>query len=177
MAVNTPQRPEAPDGLCIYARTARGDQLLAAPPHGFDRASLRLLSLIDGQRSFAALLRFARGDEVARIVARLEERNYIVRHCQARPPDEQTQREQLASNAALLAHMKEELAGIFSQELGTTGAIWEARIEDCVSLEVLRRVLREAIDTLYARGHDASAQRVIALVKPLFRRAHPGTAQ
>ncbi len=161
--------PDDFDELTVFERTETGDAALAAPPPGLDRASLRLLTLIDGQRSLADLPRFARAGELDRIVGMLRERGLVAQRGQADLPDAQARQQQLASERAMLERMKGELRGVFNRELGHAGAVWEARVEDCVSIEVLRQVLREAIDVLYFRGGGEPARRVVALVKPLFR--------
>ena len=55
-------------------------------------------------------------------------------------------------------------------------SIWEARIADCVSMEVLRRVLREAVDVVHARNGEQAARRVITAVRPIFESARTGGA-
>src|SRR5690606_22240614 len=67
-AVNADTGARAFDELTVFERTATGDAALATPPPGLDRASLRLLTLIDGQRSLAELPRFARAGELDRLV-------------------------------------------------------------------------------------------------------------
>lgn len=161
------------DELTVFERTETGDAALAAPPPGLDRASLRLLTLIDGQRSLSDLPRFARAGELDRIVGILRERGLVALRGQADLPDVQAQQQRRASERAMLAHMKRELRGVFNRELGHAGAVWEARVEDCVSIEILRQVLREAIDVLYFRGGGEPARRVVTLVKPLFRQSPP----
>jgi len=162
------------DELTVFERTETGDAALAAPPPGLDRASLRLLTLIDGQRSLADLPRFARAGELDRIVAILCERGLVELRGQADLHDAQARQQRLADERAMLEHMKQQLRGVFNRELGHAGEIWEARVADCVSIEVLRQVLREAIDVLYFRGGGEPARRVVALVKPLFRQS-PGS--
>ena len=161
------------DELTVFERTETGDAALATPPPGLDRASLRLLTLIDGQRCLSDLPRFARAGELDRIVGKLRERGLVELRGQADLPDVQALQQRRASERAMLQHMKRELRGVFNRELGHAGAVWEARVEDCVSIEVLRQVLREAIDVLYFRGGGESARRVVALVKPLFRQSPP----
>ncbi len=159
------------DELTVFERTATGDAALAAPPPGLDRASLRLLTLIDGQRSLADLPRFARAGELDRLVAMLRGRGLVELRGQADQPDALARQRRIAADRAMLEQLKRELRGVFNRELGHAGEVWEARVQDCVSTEVLRQVLREAIDVLYFRGGDEPARRVVALVKPLFRQA------
>jgi len=162
------------DELAVFERTETGDAALAAPPPGLDRASLRLLMLIDGQRSLADLPRFARAGELDRIVGMLRRRGLVELRGKAALPDTQARQRRLASERAMLEDMKRQLRGVFNRELGHAGEIWEARVADCVSIEVLRQVLREAIDVLYFRGGGEPARRVVALVKPLFRQPPEG---
>lgn len=155
----------------VFERTPAGQAALASRPPGLDRASLRLLTLIDGERSVAELPRFARAGELARLVAGLHRRGFIVLLGEAERPDARERLQRLAEERAQLDQMKRELRGVFTRELGQAGEIWEARVEDCINLEVLRQVLREAIDVLYFRSGGEPARRVVALVKPLFRQS------
>lgn len=159
------------DELTVFERTETGDAALAAPPPGLDRASLRLLTLIDGQRSLADLPRFARAGELDRLVSILRGRGLVALRGKVAQPDALARRQRIAAERAMLAQLKRELRGVFIHELGHAGEVWEARVQDCVSIEVLRQVLREAIDVLYFRGGGEPARRVVALVKPLFRQS------
>ena len=159
------------DELAVFERTATGDAALVTPPPGLDRASLRLLTLIDGQRSLAHLPRFARAGELDRLVSILRGRGLVALRGKVAQPDALARRQRIAAERAMLAQLKRELRGVFIHELGHAGEVWEARVQDCVSIEVLRQVLREAIDVLYFRGGGEPARRVVALVKPLFRQS------
>jgi hypothetical protein len=159
------------DELTVFERTETGDAALVSPPPGLDRASLRLLTLIDGQRSLADLPRFARAGELDRLVEILRKRGLVELRGKAAQPDALARRQRLAEERAMLDQIKRELRGVFERELGHAGHVWEARVQDCVSIQVLRQVLREAIDVLYFRGGGEPARRVVALVKPLFRQS------
>jgi len=159
------------DERTVFERTAAGDAAVAAPPAQMDRASLRLLALIDGRRCLAELPRFARAGELDRIIGALLERGLVSRLGQAVVQNDDARRLRAARERALLVGVKRELDGVFRRELGAAGEVWEARVGDCVSPEVLRQVLREAIDVLYFRCGDEAARRVVALVKPLFRQS------
>src|SRR5690606_21218674 len=135
----------------VVERTATGDAALVARPPGLDRASLRRLTLIDGQRSLADLPRFARAGELDRLVTILRGRGLVALRGKAAQPDALARRQRLSEERAMLAQLKGELRGVFIRELGHAGEVWEARVQDCVSIEVLRQVLREAIDVLYFR--------------------------
>jgi len=57
---------------------------------------------------------------------------------------------------------------VFERELGAPGLILDARLRDCVSLDVLRTLLREAVDTVQSRRGRAAADRVLAIVRPIY---------
>lgn len=158
----------ARDARLIHARTAAGDHEISARALGLDHAARRILALVDGRRSVGELSRFARPGELGRVLAALERHGLIEVVALAEAPTEAQRRERERAEQARLQTAKEALRDAFAAELGTAGRIWDARVADSVGLEVLRRVLREAIDVVQLRCGDAAAQRVLARVRPLF---------
>lgn len=169
-----PPEPQIPapggtdDARRIFMRTESGGAMLRAERSGLSQAARRILILVDGQRCVAELPQFTRAGELERIVEDLRGRGLIRLVAFADTPDPDALRKRQREEQLQLVEIKRQLNGVFSSELGSAGRIWEARVDDCVSIEVLRRVLREAIDVLYFRSGDDAARRVVAVVKPLF---------
>lgn len=155
----------------IYARTAEGEQEIARLGRSLSQAALRVLLVIDGQRCVADLPPIVRPGELQPILAELEAQHLIEPIGLADPLSEAERRARLRAEHAALEAAKQRLHGLLEAELGPAGQIWEARIEDCVSMEVLRRVLREAVDVVFARRGGEAARRVVLAVRPFFEEA------
>lgn len=164
-----------PDPRLIYARTADGHDESAAPRLGLSQAARRILAVIDGQRCVGDLPDFARPGELGPILAELESQRLIEVAGLADEPSEAQRRARASAEQAMLDQAKRSLHGLFDNELGTAGHVWEARVADSISMEVLRRVLREAVDVVYYRSGEAAARRIVAAVRPVFERSqHAG---
>lgn len=159
----------------VFAKTDTGRRALLGQSVLLDQSARRILILVDGKRTLADLPQFARAGEIERIIDELTARGLIEQVGVAALPSADEQRRRRLAEQALLADVKAQLRGVFETELGAAGQIWEARVSDCVSADVLRRVLREAIDVLYFRSGEPAARRVVAMVKPLFRGTAPGS--
>ncbi len=168
---------QQPDARLIYARTDAGEAEAGEPALDIGQASRRILALIGGHRSVGDLAQFARPGELLAIVAELERHGLIEVVGVAREPSEVERRAQRAAEQALLGAAKKSLGGVFCSELGNAGQIWDARVADCVNMEVLRRVLREAVDVVNARNGEDAARRIIAAVRPIFEAAREGVAR
>jgi len=131
----------------------------------------RVLALVDAKRSVGDLAQLTRPGELGPALALLERHGLVEVVALAAEPTEAQRRERERAGQMRLQATKEALRGVFAAELGVPGRIWDARVADSVDLEVLRRVLREAIDVVEARRDAAAARRVLALVRPLFARA------
>lgn len=158
------------DPRLIYARTPAGDHEMTALALELDHAARRILALVDARRSVGDLSRLARPGELGPMLSALERHGLIEEIALAPEATEAQRRERERAEQARLHAAKETLHGAFATELGTAGRIWDARVADSVSLEVLRRVVREAIDVVQRRCDEAAAQRTLALVRPLFAR-------
>ena len=86
----------------------------------------------------------------------------------AEPPDEAGRLARQLAEQVALQSAKQRLHQLFEREFGPAGHVWDARVADCVNMEVLRRVLREAVDVVYYRHGEASARRIVAAVRPVF---------
>lgn len=164
------KRKQRPDARAIYARTPAGDEEIAARALDLPHAARRILALVDARRSVGDLSRLARPGELTAVLATLERHELIEAVAHADEASEAQRSARRRSEQAQLQEAKAALRNVFVAELGSAGRIWDARVADSVSLEVLRRVLREAIDVLQARGDEAATQRVLALARPVFAR-------
>jgi hypothetical protein len=156
------------DPRLVFAKTAAGSAEVARRSHGLSGAARRILIVIDGQRRLSDLPPFARAGELEPIVDDLEARGLIALVGIADDPPEHERVQAQRRQRDALARLQRELAGTFQRELGAAGRVYDARLADCVSLDVVRPLLREAIDAvLSARGQPA-AQRILAVVRPVF---------
>jgi len=158
----------APDPRLVYARTADGHDEAAEPRRALAAPARRILNAIDGQRCVGDLEQFARPGELGPILAELEGQRLVEVVRLADEPSEAERRARASAEQVLLDQAKRGLHGLFGAELGAAGHVWEARVADCVSMEVLRRVLREAVDVVYFRCGEAAARRIVAAVRPVF---------
>ncbi|RPH64797.1 MAG: hypothetical protein EHM83_07630 [Burkholderiales bacterium] len=160
-----------PDPRLIYARTAGGHEEAAEPRLGLTQGARRILALIDGQRCVGDLPDFARPGELGPVLAELESQRLIEVRGLADAPTEIERRARASVEQVLLDRAKHNLHGLFEVELGAAGHVWEARVADSVNMEVLRRVLREAVDIVYYRSGEAAARRIVAAVRPVFEQS------
>lgn len=164
-------QPPQPDSRQIHARTQAGDDEIAARALDLTQAARRILALIDARRSVAELSQFARPGELGPVLEALERNGLIAAVGLAAEPTEAQRRAHQRAEQKHLQQLKVSLRGAFAAELGTAGRVWDARVADSVSTQVLRRTLREAVDVVEARCGETAAQRVLARVRPLFARA------
>jgi hypothetical protein len=156
------------DQRVVYVKTAAGSKEVLARKLSLNAAERRILIIIDGKRSVAELPDFARPGEIVSILASLSQKGLIQVSGMYDLPDpvEQARLKQL--EAQKLERIKSELEGVFEKELGVGGQVWDARLSDSVSLDVVRSVLREAIDVLFSRAGEPAARRVISMVRPIL---------
>lgn len=160
-----------PDPRLVYARTADGHDEADEPRRGLSPGARRILTAIDGQRCVGDLGQFARTGELGSSLAELESQHLVEVVGLAEAPSEAERRARASAEQVLLDQAKRGLHGLFGAELGAAGHVWEARVADCVTMEVLRRVLREAVDVVYFRSGEAAARRIVAAVRPVFEQA------
>lgn len=162
---------QRPDPRRIYARTRAGDEEMGALAIELQPSARRILALVDAKRSVGDLSGLARPGELGPVLAALERHGLVEVVALAAEPTEVQRRERERAEQARLQAAKKALRNAFVAELGVAGRVWDARVADSVSLDVLRRVLREAVDVVEARRGEAAAQRVLAVVRPLFAAA------
>ena len=156
------------DQRVVYTKTASGSKEVLARKFALSPSERRILIIIDGKRSVAELPDFARPGEIVSILAGLSQKGLIQISGTYELPSVQEQEMARAMNAQKLERIKSELEGVFERELGVAGQVWDARMSDSVNLEVVRSVLREAIDVLFKRAGEPAARRVIATVRPIL---------
>lgn len=157
----------------IYARTLAGDTELGARQLALSASARRLLILIDGRRTVGLLEDVVRGGELDGLCAELLAQGLVELTGIAGEPDEADRLARLLAEKAALQAAKQRLRRLFEGELGTAGHVWDARVADCVNMEVLRRVLREAVDVVFYRNGEAAARRIVAAVRPVFEARRP----
>ncbi|MFA7667254.1 MAG: hypothetical protein WCY32_14180 [Burkholderiaceae bacterium] len=154
----------------IYARTAAGDAEIAARQLPLSASARRLLVLVNGRRAVALLSNFVRAGEFDALIAELRQHALIAAAGTAAAPDEANRLARQRAEQATLQATKRRLQGLFEAELGSAGLVWDARVIDSVNLEVLRRVLREGVDTIFYRRGETAARRVVALLRPVLEK-------
>jgi hypothetical protein len=156
------------DQRVVYVKTAAGSKEVLARKLSLNAAERRILIIIDGKRSVAELPDFARPGEIVSILANLSQKGLIQVSGMYELPDPKQQAKLQQEQSQKLERIKSELEGVFERELGVGGQVWDARLSDSVSLDVVRSVLREAIDVLFSRAGEPAARRVIATVRPIL---------
>lgn len=161
------------DSTVIYQRTEAGEALLNAGARALGHVARRILPMIDGRRRIADLPDTVRPGDLEAAISELQTRGLIEFTGRAEPLPEEELHAQEEADQLLLAQIKADLDGIFFREMGSAGEIWDARVNDCVNLTVLRRILREAIDVAYFRSGSEAARNLVSRVRPVFRSQRP----
>jgi hypothetical protein len=156
------------DQRVVYVKTAAGSKEVLARKLSLNPAERRILIIIDGKRSVAELPDFARPGEIVSILASLSQKGLIQVSGMYDLPDAEQIAKLKQEEMLKLERIKTELEGVFERELGVAGQVWDARLSDSVTLDVVRTVLREAIDVLFSRAGEPAARRVIASVRPIL---------
>ena len=157
----------APDPRLVFSKTPRGQDEVAQRVPGLSIFARRILILVDGRRSLRDLAPFARPGEIEHIVDDLQARGLIVLSGIADALTDEEIAEQARRERQALEGLQRALDGVFARELGAEGLVLDARVRDCVNLDLMRRLLREALDAV-ARERGPRA------IEPLLRtiRAH-----
>jgi len=157
----------APDPRLVFAKTPVGRDEIAQRVLGLSSSARRILILVDGRRRLLDLAPFARQGEIEAIVDELQARGLIALSGIADEITDDELEERARRQRETLEALQHALAGAFVRELGAEGLVFDARVRDCVSLDVMRRLLREALDAV-------ARQRGERAIEPLLRtiRAH-----
>lgn len=152
---------DQPNPRMVFSLTETGVQTLKNPKRIMSTPARRLLNLLDGRRSLGELPAIVRPSDVPGALKELISRDMIALTGIARHEGDA-----FDSAAELkLQAIKRTLSGAFEAELGPDASVLEARVQDCVNLQVLRNVLREIIDLVSARKNSAAAGRIAAKVR------------
>lgn len=157
----------------VFAKTAEGAAELISRQNGLSTVERRILILVDGHRRLADLPPFARPGEIGPIVDKLQSHGLIRLAGIADDPPVQAPSEDPDGVRARLHWLRQQLAGSFERELGGDGRVLEARLRDSISIEVARRVVRDAIEVVGQRCGRAAADRLALLSRRAF--AEPET--
>ena len=156
------------DPRLVFAKTEAGAAEVAARALKLTPSERRILILLDGRRRLADLPSFARPGELDPIVDRLEAAGLIALAGIADEPAASDAEARRQRERAVQSRIQAVLDGAFEREIGAAGLIFEARLRDCHNLEVMRRVLRDAIDQVERmRGREA-AERILERVRPVY---------
>ena len=158
----------------VYAKTAAGIAEINHRKLGLSAPARRILIVIDGQRSLSSLPAFARAGELGGIIQELVQHGLIALNSLVDTSTEPERQSAQRREADALASLKRALDGVFEVELGPAGRLLGARIQDSVTVDVLRGVVREGIEAVGAQRGDEAANRLIALVRPLVMGNQPG---
>lgn len=155
----------------VFAKTDAGVAEVSGRTQGLGQTARRLLILIDGQRRLSDLSGLARPGEIVSVIEDLQNKSLIrlVGIAEGPSPEEILAREQ--DRALVVTELKKALASKFHAELGNSGHIFDERVTDCVNLDVMRRVLREAIDAVLFKNGDKAAQNIVSIVRPILSRS------
>lgn len=152
---------DQPNPRMVFSLTETGTQTLKNPRRIMSTPARRLLNLLDGRRSLGEMPAIVRPADMTVALKELISADMIALTGIARPDgevmDSQAERK--------LKAIKRALAGAFEAELGPQASVLEARVQDCVSLAVLRNVLRELIDVVSVRKNAAAANRIATRVR------------
>ena len=159
----------------VFAKTDAGVSEVSDRAQGLGQTARRLLILIDGQRRLSDLSGLARPGEIVTVIEDLQSKLLIrlVGIAEGPSPEEILAREQ--DRAAVVTELKKALANKFHAELGNSGHVFDERVTDCVNLDVMRRVLREAIDAVLFNNGDKAAQNIVSIVRPILSRSFTKT--
>jgi hypothetical protein len=153
----------AADPRLVYNKTAAGLAELSERQLGLSPAARRILILTDGVKSIGELPKFIRPGDLAKVVNELEQRGLLALIGIA---DIKT--DSGSPDMDLLMRFKPKLAGVFSNELKDRGLVLDARVQDAVSMDVLRSVLREGINRAREHGTPEAARRIANVVRSML---------
>ena len=154
---------DQPNPRMVFSLTETGIQTLKHPKRFMSTPARRLLALLDGRRSLGEMPAIVRPADLPGALKELISRDMIALTGIARQDGESFD----PQTELKLQAIKRTLAGAFEAELGPDASVLEARIQDCVNMQVLRNVLREIIDLVSARKNAAAASRIATKVRCL----------
>ncbi len=162
---------KAIDLRLVFAKSDAGTSEVTARKLGLTQTARRVLILIDGQRRLSDLAGMARPGELVLVIEDLQNRGLIRLSGIAEGPNVEAIKARDQDLLMVVAELKQALDGAFFKHLGATGHIFDERVKDCVNIDVMRRVLREAIDSVSFRNGDLAAQSIVSTVRPILSRS------
>lgn len=144
------------DSELVYRKTEAGSAEIIGRTLELTPAERRLLILIDGTRSVADLRPFVRQGDLKEALARLITKGLIVN---TNGLEVQTE-EETANDRKALLHLKAELNGLFTAVLGQRGVILDARVQDAVSLPILRNIVRQMLTEAKQRTDEETSRQM-----------------
>ncbi|MDO5056108.1 MAG: hypothetical protein Q4E06_02125 [Lautropia sp.] len=154
---------DQPNPRMVFSLTETGMQTLKHPKRFMSTPARRLLALLDGRRSLGEMPAIVRPADLPGALKELISRDMIALTGIARQEGEYVD----PQTELKLQAIKRTLAGAFEAELGPDASVLEARVQDCVNMQVLRNVLRELIDIVGVRKNAAAAGRIATKVRCL----------
>ncbi len=129
------------DPRLVYAKTEVGVKEITARNLGLSQSARRVLILLDGKRALSQLPGFVRPGDLVNIIDQLESAGLVtlVGISDTAPGDANQE-------AEALSRLKPRFKEMFARELGSVGKVFDARVHDAVTLDVMRAALREGID-------------------------------
>jgi hypothetical protein len=155
----------------VFAKTDPGTLEVTERKLGLSQTARRVLILMDGQRRLSDLAGMARPGELVLVIEELQSKGLVRLSGIAEGPNIEDIRARDQQLMVVVSELKKALDGKFHAELGNTGHIFDERVKDCVNLDVMRRVLREAIDAVSFKNGDRAAQHIVSLVRPILSRS------
>jgi hypothetical protein len=151
------------DPRLVYAKTEAGVKEITARTLGLSQSARRVLILLDGKRALSQLPGFVRPGDLANIVDQLETQNLVslVGISDTAPGDHNIEAEQLSK-------LKPKFKEMFNRELGPVGRVFDARVYDAVTMDVMRTALREGIDYIKEFADPNTARRLVDYVRAVL---------
>lgn len=161
---------DAPDPRLVFAKTPLGSDEMTQRALGLSNAARRVLILVDGRRRLLDITPFVRPGEIDGIVEELQALGLIVLAGIADALTDEELREREARQRETLRALQRALEGAFARELGKEGLVLDARVRDCVDLDVLRRLLRGAVETVERKRGQRCAERLLRTIRAQYAR-------
>ena len=151
------------DPRLVYVKTETGVAEITARALGLTQGARRVLILLDGKRAISQLPGFVRPGDIVALVDQLEGLGLI-----ALAGISDTAPENDNMDSELLTRIRPRFKEMFSREIGVVGKVYDARVSDAVTMEVMRAVLREGIDYIKENVDPGSARRLVDYVRAIL---------
>jgi hypothetical protein len=151
------------DSRLVYAKTEAGVKEITARSLGLSQGARRVLILLDGKRALSQLPGFVRPGDLVSIIDQLESASLVtlIGISDTAPGDQNQELE-------TLNRLKPRFKEMFARELGSVGKVFDARVHDAVTLDVMRAALREGIDYIKEYADPNTARRMVDYVRAVL---------